>query len=256
MRLTRSILALIVLATAILGSGCARYWRNRGRDALNLMDIGISVNNTWKPQFSCYIDFFNLTPFGYGHLDCKELGIGNRQAGWIDYQNHSWGVLGYGHERHGHGRFNPLDLEVARPEQKDLTERPMFTNGLGGAFAGDHRPPRIQFIECNRSFHIGWIGIQHTMRPAAILDFILGWTTFDLLGDDDLPPPPKKTCEKALEETPETTPEMTSEAEASQEEMSEDETSEETSEETPEKTLEETPERASDETADETPAEP
>ena len=158
------------------------------------MDIGISVNDKWTPQFGLYFDFFNLTPIGFGHLDGKVLGIGNRQLGFMDYQNKSWGVLAYGHEKHGYGVFNSKDPEVVRPDQSDLTERPMFTVGGAGAFSGENRPPKLQFIECNRCIHIGWIGIQHTMRPAAILDFILGWTTFDLLGDNDLPPPPAQAA--------------------------------------------------------------
>ncbi|MCL5269616.1 MAG: hypothetical protein M1457_03460 [bacterium] len=181
---------LLLAAVALGGTGCG-YLKARGRDAKNMIDLGISVNNTWKPQFGLYFDFFNMTPIGFGSLDCKVLGMGNRQIGWMDYENHSWGALAVGREKHGHGLFNAQDPEQARPDQRGLSERPAFDVGFVGAFTGEDNPPKLQYIECNRCIHLGWIGIQNTMRPLGILDFILGWTTFDLLGDDDLPEPQK-----------------------------------------------------------------
>ena len=35
-------------------------------------------------------------------------------------------------------------------------------------------------------FHLGWIGIVLNLRPAEMLDFILGWTIYDYVNDDKL----------------------------------------------------------------------
>lgn len=194
-RRQQSLMIIMILTAVLCGTGCS-YLQDRATDARNVIDLGISVNTSLKPQFSCYFDFFQLVPIGYGNLDCKVLGLGNRQLGWVDYQNHGWGVLAVGRLQQGYGVFNPNDPEQARGDQRELTERPTYDTGFVGSFTGAEPPPPLQHIQCERSIHLGWIGIQNSMRPLAILDFILGWTTFDLLKDDHLAPPPEKKAEK------------------------------------------------------------
>lgn len=186
--------AVLFITIMAFGSGCT-YMKQRGRDATNMFDLGITVNKTWAPQFSFYFDFFNVTPIGWGKLDAKVLGMGHRQIGWMDYEADVSGYMAWGSEKHGYGVFNPNDPQQAWPEQKDLTERPRYDVGFIGSFEGENLAPNMQFAECNRIFHFGWIGIQNTMRPAGILDFIVGWSGYDLLGDNNLPAPPTPVSE-------------------------------------------------------------
>ena len=138
----RSLTCLMLLC--VMGSsltGC-NYFRARGNDALDTFDVGITVTTHLKPEIAAYIDFFNLTPIGYSSVNGKFLGMGNRQAGWLDYHSKDWAVLAYGREKHGIGWLNTSDPYQVRPDQKDVTERPAFTVGFVGAFASDSPPPK------------------------------------------------------------------------------------------------------------------
>ena len=184
-RIVTSVLLLLVVITLV--SGCT-YFRARGRDALDMMDIGFTVTDKWSPDFSIYADFFQITPLGFTSIDGKVLGIGNRQIGLLDYENKSWGVLLWGSDWKGSGIFNPKDPRQARGDQRDATERPRFNTGIVRMLAQGNRPPTPTFIECDRGIHLGWIGFHFSVRPGDILDFILGWTTLDIMGDDDVIP--------------------------------------------------------------------
>jgi len=180
-RLVRWLLLLLTLS--LFFSGCT-YLKNRGNDAMDIIDIGITFNNEWKPDFGLYFDFFNVLPIGYANVDGKMIGWGNRNAGWLDYNERSWGVIGWGSEKRGCGEFNPLDPHQARPDQRTLAERPDFNVGVVRMASEDNSPPVPQFFECNKMIFLGWIGIYNTCRPGDIIDFILGWTTLDIMGDD------------------------------------------------------------------------
>ncbi|MFH0944447.1 MAG: hypothetical protein V2A76_04545 [Planctomycetota bacterium] len=179
----------LFLSVLLLCSGCS-YMEKRGNDALDMVDLGITVNDQLAPEFGFYFDFFDIIPLGYSNFTGKTLGIGNRQIGYLDAAHNSWGVIGWGSELKGYGRFNPKDPRQARPDQANLTERPYFHAGIPRLIIEeDGCPPIRHHVECDRFVHLGWIGIQNTMRPLEILDFLAGWTTLDFMNDDDIPDP-------------------------------------------------------------------
>ena len=176
------LLALAVLLASL--SGCT-YSRQRAQDATDMLDLSLTVNKSWTPQFSFYFDFFNLTPLGWGNIETKAIGIGRSDVGVMDYEAQAWGWLSHGYERHGYGEFNPNDPEQARADQRDLTERPGYEVGFLGAFEDeDNLPPQIQHVQCNRILHLGYVGIQNTMRLNEIGDFFAGLVGFDPMNDD------------------------------------------------------------------------
>ena len=169
----------------LLNSGCAStYMRDRGNDALDIMDIGVVINKDSKPQLGLYIDFFSLTPLGYANVEGTAYGIGQRELGKMDFANQNWGTLLWGSERKVLGQFNPHDPHQARPDQRQLTEPARYDTGIISIAKGDDPPPGLHFVECNRVLYLGWLGLYMTMRPLDIIDFVLGWTTLDILGDD------------------------------------------------------------------------
>ncbi len=176
---------MMLAALGCLFSGCA-YLKNRGNDALDIMDLGISVNDRIEPQFGLYIDFFNILPLGYSNVEGKCIGLGNRQAGWLYYADKSWGVIFWGKEKKALGELNPLDPHRTREDQRDTKEWPSYNVGLVRMFSEDDSPPTLQFIECQRVLHLGWIGIFFHLRPVDLADFIVGWTTLDIAGDDHI----------------------------------------------------------------------
>jgi hypothetical protein len=181
-------LRIVLVSFLLIGllAGCT-YLRNRGNDALDIFDLGLTVSK--KPQFGLYADWFNLTTLGFSHIDGWLLGWGMRHAGAPTYQEHAWGVLLWGSEKIGIGPFNPEDPHQATSSytgSKD--ECPRYDAGIIGLFAGNNHPPLIQDFECNKGFHLAFIGVYNTCRPIDLIDFILGWTTLDIMGDDNIAP--------------------------------------------------------------------
>ncbi len=176
---------LLILSVGMLLQSCS-YMKNRGNDALDMFDIGISVTPRVMPDGALYIDFFNMLPLGASHVDGKLLGIGYRQAGLLDYQTHNWGVLAYGSELQGAGVFNPRDPRHARQGDTPETDWTRHDAGFVGVFTGDTPPPQYHYRECARVFHVGWVGILFDIRPVDIFDFIVGWSTIDIQGDDNI----------------------------------------------------------------------
>jgi len=182
-RLMSVLVSASLVVALVLATGCG-YMRNRGNDALDIFDIGITVTDKWCPDFAAYIDFFGRTPVGGACVDGKLLGIGNRHAGWLHYESKSWGAIAWGSEKYGSGEFNPLDNYQAREDQRNLTSRPRWHTGFARMIAQDDAPPPIQFFACDKGIHIGYIGVLANCRPLELIDFVLGWTTLDILGDD------------------------------------------------------------------------
>ncbi len=176
-------LLLIIIIFVLLGNGCT-YMHNRARDAMDIVDLGLTFSK--KPQIGLYIDFFNITPIGYSDYDATYFGWGHRQAGLLESEDHSWGVLFWGQEKAGIGEFNPKNPRQARADQRDAEDPPVFNAGVVRHVAENNHPPVQHFFECNRALHLGWIGFHNTMRPLEIVDFILGWTTIDISNDDNI----------------------------------------------------------------------
>lgn len=186
----RYVLAAPALLALLIGiTGCT-YLQNRGNDALDIFDICFTFSS--KPNFALYADFFNITPVGFSHAGDKGFGLGNRHVGLFDYQEKSWGVLFWGSESQGSGKFNPTDPHQARPSLREKVEAgeptpeewPRYNVGIARMLAEDDAPPAVQFFGCSRSLHLLFFGIHVKCRPGDVFDFILGWTTLDIYGDD------------------------------------------------------------------------
>jgi hypothetical protein len=173
-------LAAILLVSA---TGC-NYFANRGRDLGEIMDFGLSVNDQPIPHFAVYFDVLSIFSLGGSYFDGKLVGAGDDRFGIVDLEQKSWAVLLYGREKKGSGPFDPSDPYEARKDQRDATERPTFTNGLVGVLARCDPPPPLGFVECDKFVHLGWIGIYNSCHLSELFDFILGWTTLDIMGDD------------------------------------------------------------------------
>jgi len=172
-----------MMSLAVLGNGCA-YVQNRANDAMDILDVGITINNKVKPDFALFLDAFALTPLGFSSVDGKILGVNNRRIGWQDHTDHSWGILLVGSEKKGSGKFNPADPHLARADQRNQTTWPRFDKGLVGLVFGKSRSPWTPFVQWDRAVHLGWVGVYLICRPVDVADFVLGWTTLDIMGDD------------------------------------------------------------------------
>lgn len=163
---------LLALASAFLAcAGCGAYWRNRAADAHDIIDIGLSFSR--RPQFALYGNFQTLTPIGYGHVDGWFFGNAGGTWGWMKYHHRGLGLLLWGEEEQAYGEHDPDD-----PASVNFRRE-----GIIGLLQGP-RPDRKEIITCPHIIHLGWIGVVGTGRWLDLLDFILGWTTLDIMDDD------------------------------------------------------------------------
>jgi hypothetical protein len=177
----------LVMAT-VLGSGCA-YLKNRGNDATDFLELGFTVSQ--KPGVAVFTDCYSVIPIGYSNVNGKIIGFGNRQIGVLDFEHKTWGVLARGSYKQGLGVFDPRDPHVARKDQAKDKPWPRFDMGVAGLIIGKSWRPFPAFYECDKSFHLGWAGIHLKYRWLDLLDFLVGWTTVDFMGDDLVRETPK-----------------------------------------------------------------
>jgi len=189
----KTIRSVILMALAAgLCSGCA-YMRDRGHDAVDVFEIGLTFSR--KPQFALLpVDYFNLIGLGYSGVEGTYVGVGNRRVGIMPIKDdHSYGLLFWGKDALKIGKFNPKDphevwvkeMERLSAEGKPLpTARPDYNKGLIRLPLEGNAPPPLTFMQCRRNIHLGWIGLHGTFRPLDLFDFLLGWAKIDLIGDD------------------------------------------------------------------------
>lgn len=175
MRTAAKILVLTTLVAAPLGStGCA-YMGNRGRDALDIFDVGVLVSDHVRPDFAAFVSFWNVFPLGYAHADGKLIGVGGGRVGIQDFRHlDSWGVLAWGAEQHAVGEPTAGGEPVARYDQGFLRL----------ALGAEAKPPSHQYFDCDRTFVLGWIGLHLRIKLDDLADFVTGWVGLDIMNDD------------------------------------------------------------------------
>jgi hypothetical protein len=206
-----SVFCKIFSAAAVCGlfSGCASpYLKNRGNDLADVFDVGITVSSG-KPQFRLEFQPF-LVPIGYSDVHGKLIGLGSRHWGVNDFESKGWGAVLIGEDVYGTGPFDPRDPRQFAGDPENAPEaRPSYDIGLIPLMKDDSELLWTKYAECNKGIHLGWIGIHIPCRPLDLVDFVLGFTTLDIMHDD--------TAKKAVAATEQAeAPATTEQAEAAQ----------------------------------------
>jgi len=185
-------------------AGCGTYLRNRGRDAADIMDVGITLST--RPYLCFYPgDYFNMTPMGYTRMKGTYHGLwaGKWCSKPIDDQ--ACGVVAWGSQRLTVGEFNPEDPRQFWPDEiaalkaanKPLPTEPRDYN-VGFLRILRHRgaPPFPNCVSCRRNIHLGWVGFWASMHLDEIGDFLAGWLGCDPQADDLKPAATPTAAEK------------------------------------------------------------
>jgi len=182
---------LICAGLLLLCSGCA-YMRDRGADAADILDFGITTSA--KPGFAVHLDFFNSLPVGYSNVEGKHIGWANRQAGILDFSDDSsWGAVLWGSQNLDIGELDPDNPHLMDPVRvRELraagnplpVRTPRYNVGVVRMKQQKNAPPWPTFFCCRRNLHLGWIGFYLSLRPFDLVDFLTGWFGADLVGDD------------------------------------------------------------------------
>ncbi len=159
-------LVLVLLVVGILMSGCA-YMRDRGNDAMDMLDVGVTVSP--EPKFGAYVGFQSLLGLGYSNFEGQFLGLGGGNAGLMDARYHAASLVVTGSENWQFGgspaRESDTDIGLA-----------MLNGGGPDSFA--------RFFTCPKFIHLGFVGIVLNCAPGQVVDFLIGFTTLDLGRDD------------------------------------------------------------------------
>ena len=173
MRVRRAALLIagIVMLTAMFFSTGCSYMENRGNDALDFLDLGITVSK--KPGFSLYVGLVNVVTLGYSNVDGTLLGTGGRDVGALPMRHNAGGVLLWGYEQLGYVDFDPEDPDSP----------PSWRVGIIGLAQGPG-PDKHETGNCPKLFHLGWVGFALNCHFYELADFLLGWANLDIMGDD------------------------------------------------------------------------
>jgi hypothetical protein len=173
----------LVLVLAILlpsSVGCA-YLKNRGNDAKDVVDAGFTFSK--RPAIAAYYSFIPLVAIGYGDVQGRFAGVGGgRLAAWAPHRERSCGLILWGREELNFGTpQSELDAMNDADRRKALHfHRPGPIGVIQGPLAGPE-----YLISCPHYLHLGWFGLVLTPRYLEMADFLLGWTTLDIGGDDN-----------------------------------------------------------------------
>ncbi|MCD6416273.1 MAG: hypothetical protein J7M08_06220 [Planctomycetes bacterium] len=172
-------LAVVAGAVVLLMSqGCAvgRYFQCRGEDFAEIMDIGVTVTKT--PQIGLYWNSLDLLVLGYSDVDGYFAGWGGGQFGVTRHYNNCYGAI-VGHEKVGWGKFNKDDPKTLYMRYSGLLGLASLAGTGDNKTTPDYTPACVHFFP-----HIGYVGLVWNARWTEMLDFIVGFTTIDLAGDD------------------------------------------------------------------------
>lgn len=184
----RRIAVLTVLVAVFFASqGCstmgtpgrtiATYFRHRGDDALEMIDLGFTITNT--PQFGFYWNSLDALVFGASEIDGWFVGLGGNQIGVTRHYNKCSGamvsqeIIGWGDD------FDKDDPNTLYMRYGGL----LGFASMGGRghwrSSPDYTPACVHFFP-----HIGYVGFVWNARWTQIVDFLLGWALIDIAGDD------------------------------------------------------------------------
>lgn len=171
----------LILAGLLMGTQSCTYLSNRGHDAMDMMDLGLTVSK--DPHFAFYYDFIPVLPIGYGKVEGTFAGLGGGQfTGGTPHYEESLGLILWGEEKLNFG-ISPEELDaMSESERNDALN--VQRSGLIGMAQGPF-PGTDYLISCPHYLHLGWIGGVLSPRYLQMADFVVGWTTLDICSDDD-----------------------------------------------------------------------
>ena len=161
----------LVVALAVLPGCAGKYFQHRLDDAIEMGDIGVTFSK--KPHWSVYGCAAGLASAGAGHVDGKFIGVGGGQVGQTKHYHKALGLLAWSFEEIGWGEF-----DITKPETLYIHHP-----GLLGYLVFLPRRPAYA-PGCMHILHLGYVGLMFNLRYMEMVDFVAGWTTFDLAGDD------------------------------------------------------------------------
>jgi hypothetical protein len=188
----------VFLFTALF-SGCA-YLKNRGNDALDMFDLGITVSK--KPGFALYMDKPPIMPMGFANVEGKLIGLGRSRFGVHDFREKGVGYFVGGSLQRGLDNYDVQDANAPARYDTGLLGYLKGTTAFQTDLSKDEEGRPKTRATCPLTVHLGWVGFEWGCKFWDMLDFMLGWTTLDIGHDDEFTRSGKKEAAKSEGETP------------------------------------------------------
>jgi hypothetical protein len=164
---------LTVLAIVVLGSTGCTYLRYRVQDAAEMVDIGVTLS--YKPGLALWAAApFSLGAGIGGYVDGYMVGLGGGHPFFVRHKLSAIGVLVFGFEELGWGPYDKKDPATFYRTYQGVLGIPLSF--------GMARPAYMP--TCNHEIHLFFVGLVGNLRYMEILDFLVGFTTLDIAGDD------------------------------------------------------------------------
>ena len=172
----KSVRRHMMLALALAGllasaTGCT-YLRNRGKDAMDMFDLGFTFSK--KPQFGIYANCPFMAPGGYAKVDGTYVGLGGGQVGMMDHHQDAAGLIMWGREDVGWSKAG---------ESTEESEGSHVVGPLG--LAADTEGNPTYKPQCAHYLHLGFFGVTGNLNYREWGDFFAGWLGADLCNDDN-----------------------------------------------------------------------
>ncbi len=169
---SEKLVLITVLALAVSASQGCTYLRHRAEDAVDAFDIGVTAS-IW-PGLALYANAVSVAPGGFGYVDGWFLGVGGGRVGLTRHYERSIGLLIWGYEEVGWGDFDKGD--------KDTLYRQYV--GVAGIMLPPYKASPAYMPACIHYLHVFFVGGVANLRYMEMVDFVLGWSTLDIAGDD------------------------------------------------------------------------
>jgi len=160
-----------LVAALACAPGCA-YLGNRGRDALDMFDLGFTF--TKKLQFGIYANCPFIAPGGYSKVDGKYVGLGGGKFGVMEHHQDAAALLLWGREDVGWDKKAPGRGKSSGSHQ---------VGPLGLATDAEGNPTYKP--QCAHYLHLGFVGATANLNYKEWGDFFLGWVGADISKDDN-----------------------------------------------------------------------
>ena len=170
--LRRTGVRAVALAAVLLAAQGCTYLGNRGRDAAQMFDVGLTFTKT--PQFGIYANCPLVTPVGYSKVDGTYVGLGGGKLGAMEHHQNNKGFLLWGREENSWD--GGLTDELKTETKTDA--------GVVGIAQGVAEGGKTYKPACIHYLHLGWVGATGNIHYYEIMDFAAGWAGLDPSGDD------------------------------------------------------------------------
>ncbi|HUT34885.1 MAG TPA: hypothetical protein VNE39_15455 [Planctomycetota bacterium] len=156
-------MSIAVCALLVAGASGCTYLRNRGADASQMMDLGLTFSK--KPQFGLYANCPMVTPLGYSKVDGYFVGMGGGKLGAGEHHQNNSGLLFWGHEENSWKGFN--DKDKATTESHRVGVIGIAQSAKEGKTK--YRPACVHYL------HLGYVGVMWNLNYFKMADFFCGW---------------------------------------------------------------------------------